>query len=402
MVKRDKETPYSVTELTKIVKETLEKSLKTLWIKGEISNFSAPSSGHIYFTLKDESNQIKVAFFRGSNRAPGVKLEDGREVIIYGRVSIYGKRSEYQVIAEEISVVGAGDLLAQFEKLKKKLADEGLFDESRKKEIPRFPGKIGIITSPTGAAVRDILNILKRRYRAVEVLIYPALVQGEESPPQVMTGLKEFNKRDDIDVVILARGGGSIEDLWAFNDENLARAIYASQIPVISAVGHEIDFTIADFVSDLRAPTPSAAAELVVPEASEVISGLNSVKKRMLRSLVSAVSMYQERLAGYAKSYAFSVPFELYNDYSRRVDEASTDMKKALGILLEERDKKTDILKDKLNLLNPLNILKKGYSVVYDKNKKIVKDSRKVNKGDGINMKLYKGTIDAEVKKTNK
>ena len=393
-----KNSAISVTELTNAVKATLEQNVGKLWVKGEISNYSSPASGHLYFTLKDETNQVKVAFFRGNMHKVSPDLEDGRSVAVYGRVSIYGKRSEYQIIAENIEILGAGDLLVEFEKLKKKLADLGLFDDKRKRKIPQFPGRIGIITSPTGAVIRDIINIISRRYNAVELLVYPAMVQGAQAPEQLIEGLNYFNTRDDVDIIILARGGGSIEDLWAFNDENLAQTIYSSRIPVVSAVGHEVDFTISDFVADLRAPTPSAAAELVVPDAGELLSGLKSISARFVNGLTGMVRRYEERLNRAAKSYGFKKPFELFDEYIQRLDDHSEGIDR--GILEIVGDKSGDILvlQEKLGLLNPLNILKKGYSVVYDTNGGIVKDAAKIKIGQDINISLYKGKLDATVK----
>jgi exodeoxyribonuclease VII large subunit len=395
----EKETALSVTELTNSVKETLELNLGKLWVKGEISNHSCPSSGHIYFTLKDETNQVKVAFFRGASRKNSCDLKDGKEVIVFGRVSIYGKRSEYQIIAEEVEVLGAGDLLVEFEKLKKKLADLGLFDASKKKKIPDFPASIGIITSPTGAVIKDIINVISRRYNAVKLLVYPVMVQGDQASSQIMEGLSYFNSPGcGVDVIILARGGGSIEDLWAFNDEKLAYAIRDSRIPVISAVGHEVDFTIADFASDLRAPTPSAAAELVVPDSGELLASLKTSSGRLVSGLTGMVKGYEERLNRAAKSYGFKKPFDLFNEYVQRIDERSVDMARLISGIVEDKTVATTNLSEKLGLLNPLNILKKGYSVVYDDKGRIIKDSSAVRNGQDIRIRLHKGGLDAQVK----
>jgi exodeoxyribonuclease VII large subunit len=401
-VDNSKDNAISVTELTNSVKETLEQNLGKVWVKGEISNYSSPASGHLYFTLKDESNQVKVAFFRGSLRKVSLELEDGKEIIVYGRVSIYGKRSEYQIIAENIEILGSGSLLVEFEKLKKKLANNGLFNESRKRKIPQFPERIGIITSPTGAVIRDIINIISRRYNAVELLVYPAMVQGDDAPAQLIEGLNYFNSRNDIDIIILARGGGSIEDLWAFNDEKLAHTIYGSKIPVVSAVGHEVDFTIADFVADLRAPTPSAAAELVVPDSGELLSGLRSISTRFINGLTGMVGRYEDRLNRAAKSYGFKKPFELFNEYIQRIDDYSAGIARYISKIADGKSDGILVLEEKLRLLNPLNILKKGYSVVYDTDGGIVKDAAKVKVGQEIKVKLYKGGLGAAVRKVNK
>lgn len=390
-----KDKAYTVSEITNTVKEILEQNLNTVWIQGEISNYSSPASGHIYFTLKDENNQIKTAFFGGKKKAFDMELKDGVKVAVFGRVSIYGKRSEYQVIAEEIQVMGVGGLLVEFEKLKKRLSTEGLFDASHKAAIPKFPERIGIITSRTGAAIRDILNIIGRRYPAVDILIYPVMVQGEAAPPQIVKALKDMDTLG-MDVIILARGGGSMEDLWAFNDEKLAYAIYEAKTPVISAVGHEIDFTIADFVSDLRAPTPSAAAELVVPDRLELMETLEAGKNKIKKSITHMVDMYEERLDSFAKSYAFKIPFNMYNDHIQRVDELSLSLGKHLDSRLEDSEDRLKVINDRLTVMNPLNILKKGYSVVYDTTTgTIIKDASAA--GKDIKIKLHKGTLEAEV-----
>ncbi len=389
---------HSVSEITTIVKGLLEDTIGNIYVKGEISGLKIPESGHIYFSLKDEFNQIKVALFKYSARKLNIDLKDGQEVIVYGKLSIYGKKSEYQIIAEDIQMVGIGDLLLKFEKLKKKLAEKGLFDESRKKQIPRFPKKVGIITSISGAAIRDILNILSRRYTDLEILIKPTLVQGDEAPGQIIEAIKIFNEFDDIDVIILARGGGSIDDLWAFNDENLAYAIYESKIPVISAVGHEIDWTIADFVADLRAPTPSAAAELLVPDKKELLKILDKQMKNIYNLLVSVITNAGEKLNSLIKRYAFKIPQKIYEEQIQRLDDVIININEVMDERLKEFDEKIKNLNEKLNILNPLTILKRGFSIVYDEKGKLIKQSEQVEKGNNVKIKLYKGKLIAEVK----
>jgi len=397
-----KEKPLTVSEATKIVKDLLEESLDKVWIKGEISNLSCPVSGHIYFTLKDAVSQIKVAFFKSSNKFTQSKLKDGKEVIVFGKITIYSKRSEYQIIAEDILIYGEGDLLLEFEKLKKKLSEEGLFNEERKRKIPEFPEKIGIITSPTGAVIEDIIKIIKRRYPVVHLIIYPSMVQGDEAPQQLIDGLAYFNSRDDIDVIILARGGGSIEDLWAFNNENLAREIYKSRIPVISAVGHEVDFTIADFVADLRAPTPSAAAELVVPDKKKLLQTLNNLQKTLYNHIINLYTSYYEKILNYENYSVFKKILNFYDEYSQILDEYLVDIKKSIKDLLKNKNEQIKFIYEKLLLLNPYSILKKGYSVVFDENGKIIKNSENVDIGDDINIKLYKGELKANITKTGR
>ncbi|MCH8137038.1 MAG: exodeoxyribonuclease VII large subunit, partial [Proteobacteria bacterium] len=273
----------TVSQLNRKAKMLLEQGLARLWVEGEISNLARPASGHMYFSLKDDGAQIRAAFFRQRQRGPTIQLKDGDKVLAYGRVSIYEARGDYQLIVEQIEPAGAGALKREYDKLRLKLAAEGLFDEDRKQPLPKLPQRIGVITSPSGAAVRDILTVLRRRFPSVPVTIYPAAVQGDAAPGELIAALADAVRRDDCDVLIMGRGGGSIEDLWAFNNEQLARAIAACPIPLVSAVGHEVDFTIADFVADVRAPTPTAAAALVVPDRAEWISLVNRLAKRVAR-----------------------------------------------------------------------------------------------------------------------
>ncbi|HNZ28856.1 MAG: Exodeoxyribonuclease 7 large subunit [Candidatus Aerophobetes bacterium ADurb.Bin490] len=388
----------TVSEVSVIVKELLEGGLNNVWIKGEISNYSTPSSGHVYFTLKDNDNQIKVAYFRGASKCNKLGIEDGKEIMVFGRVSAYGKRSEYQLIASEIQVTGVGALLVEFEKLKKKLSDKGLFKEEHKREIPYPPNRIAIVTSPSGAAIRDVIKILKKRYNGLYVLVYPALMQGDEAPKQIINAIKDINEQGGFDVILLTRGGGSMEDLWAFNDENLAYAIYESEIPVISAVGHEIDFTIADFTADRRAPTPSGAAEMLVPDKEEILHRITVIKDRIASSLESIVSLGEERLLKLMQRYGFKMPFKIYEESSRTLDDLKEQMKKALSGSVDETGAELKLLKEKLQLLNPLAVLKKGYSVVYDSSTgKVVTDAAALKAGDNLDIKTYKGRIAAKV-----
>ncbi len=271
----------SVSDLNRQARALLEKGIARLWVVGEISNLARPASGHVYFSLKDDSAQIRCAFFRQRQRGPTSNLKDGDQVLAFGRVSIYEARGDYQLIVEQIEPAGEGALRRRFEALKKKLAAEGLFDKALKKPIPELPRRIGVVTSPSGAAIRDILTVLKRRFPAVPVIIYPTIVQGAAAANQIVSALKAAETRDECDVLIVTRGGGSLEDLWSFNEEVVARAISASPIPVVSAIGHEIDFTICDFVADLRAPTPSGAAELVVPDQAEWLRSLSKTTARI-------------------------------------------------------------------------------------------------------------------------
>ena len=285
---------YTVSELTKKIRETLEVNFDLIWVTGEISNLRTPSSGHYYFTLKDKESQIKAVLFRPQLRFLKFLPQDGMDIICYGRLTVYEKRGEYQIIIEYLEPKGIGALSFAFEQLKEKLSKEGLFDQAHKKPIPFLPKRIGIITSPTGAAIRDMIQIIGRRFSNLEIYIYPVRVQGEEAPSEIVKAIYEMNQWGKVDVIILGRGGGSLEDLWAFNTEEVARAIFDSKIPIISAVGHEIDFTIADFVADLRAPTPSAAAELVVPDRTEITNVISSLSVRLNTRMKQILEMEKQ------------------------------------------------------------------------------------------------------------
>ncbi|HNP36340.1 MAG TPA: exodeoxyribonuclease VII large subunit, partial [Woeseiaceae bacterium] len=273
----------SVSQLNRQVKQLLDSGMARLWVEGEISNLARPASGHLYFTLKDDSAQVRAAFFRQRQRGPTIRFKNGDKVLAFGRVAIYEPRGDYQLVVEQIEPAGEGALKREFDRLKRKLQSEGLFNADTKQDLPTLPTRIGVITSPSGAAIRDVLSVLGRRFPSVPVLIYPSAVQGTDAPAQLRAALERAVKRADCDLLILTRGGGSLEDLWAFNDEALARAIFACPIPLISAVGHEVDFTIADFVADVRAPTPSGAAELAVPDRHDWLRMVNSVAQQLAK-----------------------------------------------------------------------------------------------------------------------
>ncbi|MGB5721922.1 MAG: exodeoxyribonuclease VII large subunit, partial [Woeseiaceae bacterium] len=302
------EAAISVSQLNRRVRTLLERGIAQLWVEGEISNLSRPASGHIYFSLKDDSAQVSAAWFRQRQRGPAIAYKNGDRVLAYGRVSIYEARGNYQLIVERMEPAGEGVLKRRFEALKKKLLDEGLFDEDRKRPLPALPSRIGVITSPSGAAIRDIVSVLARRFPAVPVIIYPAAVQGDAAPAELIEALATAARRDECDVLILGRGGGSLEDLWAFNDEQLARAIAACPLPIISAVGHEVDFTIADFVADVRAPTPSGAAEIVVPSQHDWEQRIATLALRIGRIGQRAVEDRGQRIDWLARRLVAASP----------------------------------------------------------------------------------------------
>jgi len=394
---------YTVDELTRSIKLILEENLGDIWVKGEVSNCRRAASGHIYLTLKDGKSVVRAVLFRGYQSGIKFEIEDGLNVIAHGKVSVFERRGEYQIIIDFIEPEGLGALQLAFEQLKKKLAEEGLFDDAHKKPIPPFPETVGIVTSPTGAAIRDILNVIDRRYSGVHIVVYPTLVQGTEAAQSIAGAIEKANERDEVEVLIVGRGGGSTEDLWPFNEEVVARAIYKSHIPVISAVGHEIDFTISDFVADLRAPTPSAAAELVVQNKVELISQLKGLTIRLLQAVQNMMQLKAEMLSRYT-------PDALRNSVDKILREKQLvldDLEKMLSIRMADILKKTRAAFEKmvgeLNVLSPLNTLSRGYAIITKtRDKKPVFSVSGLEKDEEIKSTLKDGTIFSTVRRTEK
>lgn len=434
---------WTVRDLVAAVRTHLEREYTDTWVEGEISNFRAHESGHLYFTLKDESAQLRVVMFRFSARLLRFRPENGMQVVVRGRVTIYEERGELQISAEYLEPKGAGALQIAFEQLKAKLEAEGLFDAARKKAIPTLPRRIGIVTSPQAAALRDILNILRRRHHGANILIFPAQVQGEMAALEVSAGIRYFNKARNVDVIVVARGGGSAEDLAAFNHEGLARTIVSSQIPVISAVGHETDFTIIDFVADLRAPTPSAAAELVIRSRQEIEEQMESLHRRLEKAIRYHLLIARQHLTELARHGAFARMMDLVHrrqqwlddlvyrlaqaqrsiieNQRRRFETLSAavrhyDVRRVLGSMRKDLESQTSalvsafrnlMLERKVRLermdtalqaLSPVAILERGYALVFDASGKLLKDAAKVKAGDEISARLAKGTVIATVK----
>ncbi len=389
----------TVSDLNKHVKSLVEKDpfLNKIYLKGEISNFKFHSSGHLYFSLKDADSKINAVMFE-FNRLRGLDFEptDGMNVLIEGKVDVYVPNGAYQIYVEKMTQDGLGNLYIEFEKLKKKLEQEGLFDSKHKKAIPQFPHKIGIITAPTGAAIKDILSTIKRRYPICETILFPTLVQGEGAKENIVKQLKIANSYD-LDVIILGRGGGSIEDLWAFNEEIVARAIYESKIPIISAVGHDIDFTISDFVADLRAATPTGAAEMAVPNIIDLKVLLKQYKIRSYTMINNLLTNYLNKLKAIKESYILKNPLALYEVKEQKLSGYIDRLTNYINNLLEKYKYQYKIILNKITLLNPLNILEKGYSVV-SKDNSVVKSTKKLSKDDEIIIKLYEGKLKALVK----
>ncbi|MEK6599830.1 MAG: exodeoxyribonuclease VII large subunit [Deltaproteobacteria bacterium] len=386
----------TVSELTHEIKTLIEANLYYVWVEGEVSNLRSPISGHIYLTLKDDGAQIKTVIFKGQARFMKFKPVDGLHVICRGMVNVYKERGEYQLILDYIEPKGLGALQLALEQLKGKLAREGFFEAMRKRPLPPFPKKIGIVTSPTGAAVRDILKVFERRFADIGVLIYPVRVQGIESAREVSEGIKELNMVPGIDVIIIARGGGSQEDLWAFNEEIVARAIFNSKIPVVSAVGHEIDFTIADMAADLRASTPSAAAEMVIRSKEELKERLTAVLFQLrsgLRNIIADKRIFLHRL-----ERGIVDPSRRLKEIRLRLGDMTDRLALSMSHSLEMIKKDCRHIAERLNILSPLNILGRGYSITRNiPSMAVLLDSKDVEAGDDVNIILSKGEIFCKV-----
>ncbi len=392
----------TVSELNSNMKKLLDSrpGLKDIWIQGEISNFKLnTASGHIYLTLKDEMSVLKACMFKSNAMTLDFKPEDGMKVSAHGRVTVYEPGGSYQLYIDKMIPDGLGALYEAYNRLCEKLRNEGLFDESHKKPIPKYPKRVGVITSDTGAAVRDIINVIKRRFRYADIILYPSKVQGEGAAQNVCRGISFFNREKNVDVIIAGRGGGSIEDLWAFNEEITARAIYESEIPVISAVGHEIDFTVADFTADLRAPTPSAAAELAVPSSEEILKQLKNTNIRLKNALKSKLSETEGQLS-YLKKLLSPQRFQdKLDSLAVMLDSVSLRAFRAEEKMLENKTKSLAVLSAKLDSLSPLSVLGRGYAVVTDDEEKVISSTSGLKESMKINLKFSDGNALAKVEK---
>jgi exodeoxyribonuclease VII large subunit len=434
---------WTVRDLVSTIRTHIEREYGDIWVEGEISNFRAHDSGHLYFTLKDQNAQIRAVMFRSSARLLRFRPENGMQIVLRGRVTVYEDRGELQISAEYLEPKGAGALQIAFEQLKAKLEAEGLFDSSRKKLIPALPRRIGVVTSPQAAALRDILNVLRRRHHSANVLIFPAQVQGEAAALEVSAGIRYFNKARNVDVIIVARGGGSAEDLAAFNHEGLARVVASSQIPIISAVGHETDFTVIDFVADLRAPTPSAAAELVIRSRQEVEEQAEGLRQRLVRAMRYRLLMGRQVLTESAQHGAFARMMDAINQRQQKLDDLQYRLDRAERQILERSRRRLDSvsaavrhydlrrilagikkeleaqagtmvaamrtsllrsqsrldqLASQLQALSPVAILERGYALVFDSRGSLLKNASQVKTGDEISARLAQGSVTATVK----
>ena len=385
---------YTVTQVNKYIKKILDNDfiLSNIMVKGEISNFKNHSSGHMYFSLKDENASMKCVMFRGQSLSLKFKPEDGMKVVISGYISSYEKDGQCQLYCDFMELDGVGDLYAQYEKLKEKLSKEGLFDESIKKKLPLLPKCVAVITSPTGAVIRDILNVSQRRFPKANIKLFPSAVQGEGAYKELVHQVQFINEHNLADVIIIGRGGGSIEDLWNFNSEELAYAIYNSKIPVVSAVGHETDFTICDFVSDLRAPTPSAAAEVVFPSLDELTYKINTYEKRLRLALFGNLENKRKKLMKLKESYYFKRPEELINKLKIRCDMATRDLIKVNDKIINKKKNEFVNVVNKLDALSPLKTLSRGYSVIL-KDDKVIKSEKNIKVGEQFSVKMSDGEI---------
>lgn len=384
----------TVTELTQSIRGLLEGNFPDVWVCGEVSNWRPASSGHWYFSLKDAESQLSAVMFRGVNSAVKFKVEQGMELICHGRLSVYPPRGSYQIIIDSCEPKGVGALQLAFEQLKQKLAAEGLFDKAHKIPIPFLPQRVGVVTSPTGAAIKDICNVLRRRFPSVEICLVPVRVQGDGAAAEIARAIALLDARGDVDVMIVGRGGGSIEDLWAFNEEAVARAIFAARTPVVSAVGHEIDFTIADFVADLRAATPSAAAELVVPVCSELRAAIIDKRRQLVQGLRTRLSRSAERLHHLRHRLRF--PVSRITDGYQWVDNLRERLQMTMRHGIERRHQQVAQWAGQLQHLSPLAVLAKGYAVV-QKNGAIVRDAARLKVGDVLDIRFEKGSVGATV-----
>jgi len=403
---KDSRNILSVAEVNEYIKKLVEgdENLSNIYVRGEISNFTNHSSKHFYFRVKDDKSVLQAVMFGGASKLKFMP-EDGLKVVLRGRISAYIPGGQYQIYCDDIEPDGVGSLYLAYEQLKAKLEGEGLFGGDKKKKLPKVPLRIGVITSPTGAAVRDIINVLTRRFAMAEIILFPALVQGANAPKELISGVKYFNARKGTgkgaDIIIIGRGGGSIEDLWAFNDEGLARAVAASEIPVISAVGHETDFTICDFAADLRAPTPSAAAELATPDTGELKQRLRNVEARVEAMLLGRIANYRERLKSYEGRKSLQNPASVIDDARMKVLHAEKSLTAQIQMALSAKMAQFAAHSSKLEALNPLSVLTRGYSVAYSGGK-IVKAAADVKIGGEIEVKLSDGVVSAEVTKIAK
>jgi exodeoxyribonuclease VII large subunit len=392
---------YSVDEITTYIKNLIEKNrtLQNIWVKGEISNFRHPNKTHMYFSLKDENSIIDCAMFQRANQNLEFIPEDGMKLLVKGNLDVYKLRGTYQIIVEEMHLTGKGELYLKFLQLKAKLEKEGIFKEEYKKSIPKYPKTVGVVTSPEGSVIHDIIKVIKRRYPQIKLLIFPSLVQGDEAKYTIVKGIEILNQLC-VDVIIIARGGGSFEDLWSFNEEIVAKAIFKSKVPIITGIGHETDFTIADFVADKRAPTPSVAAELVVPNKAEIFNNLANLENGLYKYIITIIESYKQQICYILNRPLFKRPFSLIEEYKQHLDEKGIQLKQIATNKIEILKINLKGFGGKLNALSPYSILERGYSITM-KEGKTISSTKNINLGDAISIIVKDGEINSKVNGKN-
>jgi len=390
-------TIHTVSQLTRKIKRTLDDSFQRIWVVGEISNLSRPASGHLYFTLKDEKAQLSAVMWRSKASATKFELRVGLEVLVYGNITVYEPRGNYQIIVDKIEPKGIGILQLAFLQMREKLETEGLFAPERKRPLPSLPKRIALVTSASGAVVWDMINTITHRFDNINILLYPVKVQGEGAAQEIAAAIDDLNRRCEIDVMIVGRGGGSLEDLWAFNEEVVARAIYASHVPVISAVGHEVDVTIADLVADRRALTPTDAGQIVVPDKRQLEAGLQQSAMRLSSGLLNAVRNARHRLDGVGTRSLFRRTVERVRMYQQQLDESVGRLHLHVSHRVEMQRSGLDAVAAKLDTLSPLKVLKRGYSITQDEKGNVVRDATEVGIGDTIETRLACGRLRSRV-----
>ncbi|MCH7954556.1 MAG: exodeoxyribonuclease VII large subunit [Candidatus Marinimicrobia bacterium] len=393
---------YSVSDATTLIKSVLEMNIPPIWVEGEISSWMRATSGHSYFNLKDSSSLLPTVMWKQSAQSLLFKPEDGMKVRVLGKITVYEKSGKYQMIASQLQPLGIGDLYQEFELLKKRLAEEGLFDDERKMEIPRYPFNIGVVTSSKGAVIADIKNVLNRRAPHVNVILESTRVQGEGAAEEIVSAIEKFNRKGDVDLLIIGRGGGSIEDLWAFNEEIVARAIAASKLPIISAVGHETDYSISDFVADLRAPTPSAAAELAAPKYDDLLEHFDSLEKAICDSISEQIRDFERMLDDYDRKYSWEQFNKMLVEEEEKISAIFEVLKISEDHLLNIFELKSNLAVGRLDSLNPLAVLERGYSIVIsERNENIITNANQLSENDGIRIKLHVGKLTADVREVS-
>lgn len=386
---------YTISELNRFSRNLLESELFSVWVEGEVSSLAKPSSGHLYFSLKDANAQIRCALFSARRRLGNVVLENGLRVLAKGKVSLYETRGDFQLIIDTIEIAGYGKLQQAFEKLKAMLLAEGLFANVHKKPLPHLPQVVGVVTSKTGAAIRDILSVLKRRFPAISVIIYPTLVQGQQASEQIANAIEIANRHRMCDVLVVARGGGSLEDLWSFNEERVARAIFASEIPIVSAVGHEIDFTIADFVADVRAPTPSVAAELISPDQAQWLDGLEESLQQLNYAMQKNLAQQQQNVLNLSKRLRH--PREILQNRMQQLDQLEQILYRTQQRTLQKKQQQLANLSEKINTLSPLKTLQRGYAIVNDVAGHVIESVQELAVGELMDIRLSDGKIRSRI-----